>query len=154
MFFQLLLLGESLRRHSPELVLHVCYFGLTPAQGAYVRWRFVLLDKPTDIEAPSLRLQGPSRPLRRRHRLRGGGLRRIPPCCCPFRPFSNGVFEDRWAKSPARQCFPPVAPRDKRSKTDRKRRENGGVAGCCRAHPSTVWPKHRRRLPRTSVNSR
>jgi hypothetical protein len=50
MFFQLLLLGESLRRHSPGLTLHVCDFGLTEPQRAYVRRRFALLDKP-DVEA-------------------------------------------------------------------------------------------------------
>jgi hypothetical protein len=50
MFFQLLLLGESLRRHSPSFALHVCDFGLTEPQRAYVHRRFVLLDKP-DIAA-------------------------------------------------------------------------------------------------------
>jgi len=50
MFFQLLLLGESLRRHSPGLTLHVCDFGLTAPQRAYIRRRFALLDKPPDIE--------------------------------------------------------------------------------------------------------
>ena len=50
MFFQLLLLGESLRRHSPGLTLHVCDFGLTAPQRAYVRRRFALLDKPPDVE--------------------------------------------------------------------------------------------------------
>lgn len=49
MFPQLLLLGGSLRRHSPDLALHVCDFGLTEPQRAYVRRRFVLLDKPADI---------------------------------------------------------------------------------------------------------
>lgn len=51
MFFQLLLLGESLRRHSPGLTLHVCDFGLTEPERAYVRQRFALLDAPPDVEA-------------------------------------------------------------------------------------------------------
>jgi hypothetical protein len=50
MFAQLLLLGGSLRRHSPDTVLHVCDFGLTEPQRAYVRRRYVLLDKPADIQ--------------------------------------------------------------------------------------------------------
>jgi hypothetical protein len=50
MFSQLLLLGGSLRRYSPNIALHVCDFGLTEAQRAYVRRRYVLLDKPTDIQ--------------------------------------------------------------------------------------------------------
>lgn len=49
MFSQLLLLGESLRQHGPDLTLHVCDFGLTEPQCAYVRRRFVLLDKPADV---------------------------------------------------------------------------------------------------------
>lgn len=51
MFSQLLLLGGSLRRYSPRLALHVCDFGLTEAQRAYVRRRYVLLDKPAEIRA-------------------------------------------------------------------------------------------------------
>jgi hypothetical protein len=51
MFSQLLLLGGSLRRYSPGLALHVCDFGLTEAQRAYVRRRYVLLDKPAEIRA-------------------------------------------------------------------------------------------------------
>jgi len=51
MFSQLLLLGGSLRRYSPGLALHVCDFGLTEAQRAYVRRRHVLLDKPPEIRA-------------------------------------------------------------------------------------------------------
>ena len=50
MFSQLLLLGGSLRRYSPNIALHVCDFGLTEAQRAYIRRRYVLLDKPTDIQ--------------------------------------------------------------------------------------------------------
>lgn len=51
MFSQLLLLGGSLRRYSPGLALHVCDFGLTEAQRAYVRRRHVLLHKPPEIRA-------------------------------------------------------------------------------------------------------
>src|SRR4051812_22509128 len=50
MFPQLLLLAGSLRRHSPDLILHICDFGLTEAQRAYARRRFVLLDKPADVQ--------------------------------------------------------------------------------------------------------
>jgi hypothetical protein len=51
MFDQLLLLGESLRRSSSGLTLNVCDFGLTPAQRAYVRGRYTLLDMPPGIAA-------------------------------------------------------------------------------------------------------
>jgi hypothetical protein len=49
MFDQLLLLGGSLRRHSPGMPLHVLDFGLTEAQRSFIRRRYVLVDKPADI---------------------------------------------------------------------------------------------------------
>ncbi len=49
MFPQLLLLCGSLRRYSPGLKLHVCDFGLTGPQRAFLRRRYVLLDTPPEI---------------------------------------------------------------------------------------------------------
>ncbi len=48
-FEQLFLLIGSLRRYCPGVVLHVCDFGLTDGQRAYIRERHVLLDKPNSL---------------------------------------------------------------------------------------------------------
>jgi hypothetical protein len=61
---------------------------------------------------------------------------------CPFRPFSPfliGVSEGRCAKSPTRRHFRAVASRDKRSKAEGKRRENGALGNGRRTqHGSTA----------------
>jgi len=52
MFFQLFPLLESLRRNSPGTTLHVCDFGLSAAQAAFLRAKGVLLERPDQEKLP------------------------------------------------------------------------------------------------------